>query len=314
MTATPATWVEAAFREHERLLWGLCYRMTGSAADAEDLVQDTFVRAMERPPRQTDRPARPWLVRVAMNASRDHLRRRRRQQYKGPWLPAPVEPASYEPAMQDGTSTAGRYDLMESVSFAFLLALEALTPQQRAVLLLRDVFDYSVVETSQALDISAANVKTTLHRARRTMRTYDRRRTVPTKQLTERTRETLAALMRHLAAQDVDALQSLFAIDARALSDGGGQFHAARVPVVGGDKIARMYLKLARMHGLPRHISMRVLNGLPALVMDMTQQPPAPRRSTMPPHTVLRCDIDASGRIVEMHSILAPRKLVGVTF
>ena len=78
------------FAEHKRVLWGMCYRMTGSAADADDIVQDTFVKALERPPADTEAPLRPWLVKVAMNLSRDHLRRRRRREYFGPWLPSPV--------------------------------------------------------------------------------------------------------------------------------------------------------------------------------------------------------------------------------
>src|SRR5262249_59509545 len=124
-----------AFRANERFLWGLCYRMTGCAADADDLVQDTFVRVLARPPRMDD-PLRPWLVRVAMNLGRDLLRRRRRRPYVGPWLPSPIEtgdeesPPSFEPTLEGGLTTEGRYDLLESVSFAFLVALEALTPQQ----------------------------------------------------------------------------------------------------------------------------------------------------------------------------------------
>src|ERR671914_2827087 len=95
--------INAEVYENDRnLLWGLCYRMTGNAADADDLVQETFVRAMERPPRDTSRDWRPWLVRVAINLSRDLLRRRRRTGYTGEWLPSPVptaeeSPASYEP-------------------------------------------------------------------------------------------------------------------------------------------------------------------------------------------------------------------------
>src|SRR4030095_438085 len=85
-----------------RLLWGLCYRMTGNAADADDLVQETFVRTLQSPPRDTSQPLSPWLRRVAMNLSRDLLRRRRRREYAGQWLPSPVltdqdSPASYEP-------------------------------------------------------------------------------------------------------------------------------------------------------------------------------------------------------------------------
>src|SRR5918999_880258 len=156
------------YESDRRVLWGMCYRMTGNAADADDLVQETFVRAIERSPRRLDQPLRPWLVRVAMNLSRDHLRARRRRGYKGPWLPSPVPtgemcepqetPASYEPPAPPDESPAARYDLMESVSFAFLLALEALTPSQRAVLLLRDVFDYSTEESAAALDLTEANV------------------------------------------------------------------------------------------------------------------------------------------------------------
>src|SRR6185436_13556133 len=162
-----------------RLLWGLCYRMTGNAADADDLVQETFVRAIEKPPPRTDEPLRPWLVRVAMNLSRDLLRRRKREGYTGPWLPSPVptddeeSPASYEPATGGEDSPVARYDLKESISFAFLLALEALTPSQRAVLLLRDVFDYSTSETAEALGITEANTKVVLLRARRNMKEYD---------------------------------------------------------------------------------------------------------------------------------------------
>src|SRR5690242_19315982 len=177
---------EQLFVEHRRFLWGVSYRMTGSAADADDIVQDTLVRAIERPPQRTDEPVRPWLVKVALNLSRDVLRRRKRREYVGPWLPSPIDtsdesaPPSHEPSVDGRETLEARYDLLESVSIAFLVALEQLTPRQRAVLLLRDVFDYSVKETADALDLSEANVKTTHHRARNVMATYDRERIRPT--------------------------------------------------------------------------------------------------------------------------------------
>src|SRR3954470_3892816 len=179
-----------------RLLWGICYRMTGNAADADDLVQETFVRAIEHPPPRTSEPLRPWLVRVAMNLSRDLLRRRRRRDYTGPWLPSPVATdeeslPSFEPAAPAADSPAARYDLLESISFAFLLALEALTPQQRAVLLLRDVFDYSTAETARALDLTEANVKVTLLRARKRMKDYDQQRADLSSAKREATRQAL---------------------------------------------------------------------------------------------------------------------------
>ena len=86
---TSAIQIENAFTAHERFLWGLCYRMTGNAADADDLVQETFVRAMKSPPARTDEPWRPWLVRVAVNLSRDLLLQRKRRAYEGGWFASP---------------------------------------------------------------------------------------------------------------------------------------------------------------------------------------------------------------------------------
>ena len=146
---------------HSEAVRRFVLRATSRGADADDIVQESFVRALQRPPADRDRPWRPWLVRVAVNLGRDLLRRRRRRGgYEGQWLPSPIEtePPSHEPADERG-SPAARYDLLESVSFAFLLALEALTPMQRATLLLRDVFDYSGREAARALGISEASAR-----------------------------------------------------------------------------------------------------------------------------------------------------------
>lgn len=298
-----------ALEDHRRFLWGLCYRLTGCAADADDLVQETFVRAIARPPKRTDVPWRPWLVRVALNLGRDLLRRRRRRAYPGPWLPSPVEtgeeasPPSVEPRFAEGT-TEGRYDLLESASFAFLLALEALTPLQRAVLLLRDVFDYTVAECADALGVSAANVKVTHHRARRRMAAYDRARTVPRRDLQARTREALERFLGALLAGDLPALEALLAADVRAVSDGGGEVYAARVPLVGRARVLRFYGTLARKSTRGLRVEVRMLNGFPALVVEF--EPGKPRE---PERAVIRADLDASGRIVAVHSVLAARKL-----
>jgi RNA polymerase sigma factor (sigma-70 family) len=305
---------EELFRSHEKFLWGLCYRMTGVAADADDLVQETFVRAMQHPPERKTDPWRPWLVRVAMNLSRDLLRRRRRQTYVGPWLPSPIETGgeaallSYEPVLSGGQSTEGRYDLLESVSFAFLLALEALSPQQRAVLLLRDVFDYSVQETAQALALSEGNVKTTHHRARRCMAAYDRERRIPARALEEQTRQVLEQFLAALANRDAKALEDLLAGDVCALSDGGGEFLAALNPVVGRDRVIRLYLGLTGRRSLV-NAETRRLNGLPAVVVSFADMP-ARQASRL----VVRCDVNAEGRITALHTVLASRKLTAVRF
>src|SRR5262249_45109954 len=153
-------------------------------------------RAMRNPPARIDEPWRPWLVQVAVNLSRDLLRRRKRQAYEGVWLPSPIEigdeaTASVQEPRDERSNPALRYDLLESVSFAFLLALEALTPMQRAVLLLRDVFDYSVNETAAALKMSEPNVKTTHYRARRAMNAYDQSRLITTRELQVQTRQVM---------------------------------------------------------------------------------------------------------------------------
>jgi RNA polymerase sigma factor (sigma-70 family) len=313
--STAGVALERAFAEHGRFVWGLCYRLTGCAADADDLVQETFQRALERPPERMDEPLRPWLVRVAMNLGRDLLRRRRRRAYVGPWLPSPIETGeedvspSFEPELAAGVTTEGRYDLLESVSFAFLIALEALTPQQRAVLVLRDVFDYSVRQTADALGISEPSVKVTLHRARRAMQGYDRARSVPTRALQEQTREALTRFMGALARGDTGAVEALLADGVRAVSDGGGEFFAARVPILGRVRVARFHLNIAGRRSAAARFEVRHVNGLPALVVIFDDG-----RTQEPPRMVLRCDIDGEGRISAVHVVLATRKLTAVHF
>jgi RNA polymerase sigma-70 factor (ECF subfamily) len=302
------------FAENERHLFGLCYRLTGSAADADDLVQETFRRAMETPPPDVGRPWRPWLVRVALNAGRDLLRKRKRRSYVGPWLPSPiltgddVSPPSHEiPASADHQGTEGRYDLLESVSYAFLLALEALTPQQRAVLLLRDVFDYSVQETAEALGISLANAKTTHHRARRAMERYDRTRRAPTALHQAEARRALERFLASLAAQDTATVEALLADDVRALNDGAGEFFAARVPVIGRRKVATFLLNISRRDAAGARYEMVMANGLPAIwVVNV-----APKSGEAPCY-LFRFDIDEGGRIRELHTVLATGKLTAL--
>ena len=312
-TVPEAVYAEA-YRDHERFLWALCYRLTGCAADADDLVQETFVRAMEMPPARTNEPWRPWLVRVAMNLGRDLLRRRKRRAYVGPWLPSPIEtgdaesPPAYEPVVE-GTSMEGRYDLLESVSFAFLLALEALTPQQRAVLLLRDVFDYSVRETSDALGITEPNVKTTHHRARAAMRDYDRDRSIPTRLLQERTRAALGEFMASMASGDMQAMESLLADSVRAVNDGAGEVHAARKVIVGPQRVARFHYNIGYRRMARGRFQVRMINGLPAIVGEFADGRPAE-----PSRVVMRCEVDEHGRITRLLSVVASRKLTAVDF
>ncbi|AKQ69881.1 RNA polymerase sigma-70 factor, ECF subfamily [Myxococcus hansupus] len=304
-----------AAREHERFLWGLCYRMTGVSADADDLVQETYARALASPPARHE-DLRPWLTRVAVNLARDFLRRRKREVYVGPWLPSPLDtgddevpPPGVEARLPGGGSTEGRYALLESVSFAFLLALEALTPKQRAVLLLRDVFDYSVREVAEALHMSEPNVKVVHHRARAAMAAYDSARCVPTRELQARTREALEGFLAALLSGDVAAAEAVLASDVASLTDGGGQVRAAHVPVVGLSRVLLMYRRLMEMRGAPVAVEPRMLNGLPAIVIVY---PPPKRDLMLSTRVVMRVDLGADGRITQVHSVLTDRKLAGL--
>jgi RNA polymerase sigma-70 factor (ECF subfamily) len=286
--------------------------MTGNAADADDLVQETFVRAIEKPPKWTDEPLRPWLVRVAINLSRDLLRRRRRQGYVGPWLPSPVptdeeSPASYEPPARGEDSPVARYDLKESISFAFLLALEALTPSQRAVLLLRDVMDYSTSDTAEALDMTEANVKVVLLRARRKMKDYDKGGAAISPARQKATRRALEQFLLYLSTRDAAGLERLLAEDVISLSDGGGEVRAARQPVRGRDNVIRLILGLAKKSLVEPRFGVRMLNNLPTiLVEDLRSIPNAATRYT------IHFEVDDDGRIRGLHAVLAPSKLSAI--
>lgn len=307
------TLIEHLFKEHERFLWGICYRMTGNAADADDLVQETFIRVMNNPPARLDQPLRPWLVQVAMNLSRDLLRTRKRRSYEGIWLPSPIETGeeTRERSKQfadEKSNPSSRYDLLESVTFAFLLALEALTPVQRAVLLLRDVFDYSVSETAEALKITETNVKTTHHRARRAMSDYDRSRLIPTSELQTKTRQTVERFLACLAGNDVAGAENLLAGDVLQLSDGGGEFIAARLPIAGRRKVLLFNQRVMNQTAkADLKFVWRELNGLPALVVEYANAPQHYAR-----RIVTLFEINGEGRIQKIENVLATRKLTAI--
>lgn len=299
--------LRGAFAVHREFLWGLCYRMTGSAADAEDLVQDTFERALRHPPAQVD-GLRPWLARVAVNLSCDHLRRRKLQPYRGTFLPEPVPTSRLRLVSAE---TDARYELLESTTFAFLLALEALRPKERAVLLLRDVFDYSVRESAEALELSEANVKTLLHRARQHMTSYDQRRRVPSPTLSKRTERAVKRFVLHLATDNVRGIEALLREDVLELTD-PGEFVAARKSIFGREKVLlfiRKVTRLADVNGKAGRMCIMDVNGMPALLSEL--EPP---RTDFAPRQVFLLDVDERGRIERIYTVLAADKLEALDF
>jgi RNA polymerase sigma-70 factor (ECF subfamily) len=296
---------ERVFRENERYLFALAYRLTGTAADADDVVQETFARLLAHPPARTDEPLRPWLTRVAVNCGRDVLRRRRRQAYVGPWLPSPLETGDLA---DDREGPEARYGRLESAGIAFLRALEALTPKARAVLVLRDAVGYSVQETADALEISAVDVKTTLHRARRALAEHDAARR-PMAETRERTRVAVERFLAALALEDASAIEACLAASVRAASDAGGESHAALNVVSSRARVIRFLRGLVRKNGPPSRFDLRVLNGLPALVAEHDAA-----RAGFARRYVLRFEVDGDGLIDRIEIVIAARKLHRVGF
>jgi len=296
-------------RVQRRKLWGLAYRLTGSAADADDIVQETFARWLERS--RDAEPSPSWFVRVVTNLGIDVLRLRRQRGYPGPWLPAPVGHGEEE--VLDAYASAdlgpeGRYGLAESATWAFLIALEALGVRQRAVLLLLDVFGYTTSETARALGTTEGNIRVLHSRARRALEAYDRARCLPTQALRVRHRTVLDALLRSLVAQDARALEDLLSECVQTVTDAGGEYTALRTPLVGRSRVARFYLQATRnrMAGDPT-VDLRLLNGLPAAVITLAR--PVRRQA---PCTVMAMALGSDGRIETIRTVMAPRKLVAL--
>lgn len=299
------------FSSQRQGLWGLAYRMTGSVEDSEDVVQETFAKLLESNPSRKEEELGFWLVRVATNLSIDALRRRKRRSYAGPWLPAPA-PAPHAVLLDERTGDESdpelRYSRKESATLAFLIALEALGPRQRAVFLLREVVGTSAEEAAVILGISSVNVRVTHSRARKLMHAYDRERRMPTPELVERHRAALQGFFATLVSGDVHAAEAWLAEDAQTLTDSGGEFSALSKLLSGRRQVARFYVRALwnRRDSQPR-VEIVELNGLPAAVISLG----TPRRRQAP-LSVVAFELGADGLITRVVTVLASRKLRGL--
>lgn len=241
--------------ERDRL-FALAYRMLGSVQDAEDILQDAFLRWHKTPVETIESPG-AWLTTVVTRLALNQLQSARvtRETYVGPWLPEPLlgdEPhASQDPA-----------ELSDSLSIAFLAMLERLSPRERAVFLLRDIFGYEYDEVARMVELSEANCRQIFHRAKR--RLDQRRRRFPANTATHQA--LLESFSTAIQSGDVDGLVKLLTHDAVLWADGGGRVRAAaRRPVRGAQAIARFLVGVRRKFGTDE-LTMRVVNGRVALV------------------------------------------------
>ncbi len=225
----PAAPDAGTFEAHRDLMFAVAYRMLGTVADAEDAVQDAWLRWSAAPRRDVADP-RAYLARVITNTSLNRLRsvRARREAYVGPWLPEPL-------LTQAGPDSAERAELTESVSLAMLVVLESLTPEERAVFVLREVFGFGYAEIGAALGRSDVSARQLAHRAREHVQARRPRFEVDPGQQREVTRRFLDAAI----GGDIDRLMTVLAPDVTLTTDGGGQARAARRAITGAAKVAR---------------------------------------------------------------------------
>ncbi|MFB6955389.1 RNA polymerase sigma factor SigJ [Streptomyces niveus] len=278
----------ADFERERKRLWGIAYRITGSVADAEDAVQETWLR-WERLPDGEVEDARSYLTTVISRLCYDQLgsARARRESYVGPWLPEPVVTES---------GPEDRVTLDESVGLAMLTVLERLTPAERTAFILHDVFAVPFKEIADVVGRTPDSVRQLASRARRRVRAEAPRRTVDRGEH----RRAVDAFLSAVLGGDFDGLLEILDPEVVWRSDGGGKVTAARLPVIGDEKVVRFSQRLMRefdpetMHALVREV-----NGAPGVVLV----DPAGERCIVFGFSV------RGGLITEVDAVINPEKL-----
>jgi RNA polymerase sigma-70 factor (ECF subfamily) len=264
-----------SFEPYRQRLMGLAYRMLGSMADAEDAVQETYLRWHETD-RDTVSNPRAFLITTTTRICLDMMKsaRARREEYVGPWLPEPVlDTAALAPD--------SKAELAEDLSFALLLTLDRLSPPERAAFLLHDVFDFTFKEISAALERSEAACRQLASRARAEVRaSRPRGATVAagSGEIDPKHAQLLSALMAATQAGDVKAITQLLASDVRIVTDGGGQVRAALTVIEGADRAAQIIVGATRKHPdtwWRPDFTMRfaTVNGLPGVIVEAPEGP-----------------------------------------
>jgi len=286
---------EEAFEANRELLFAVAYRMLGTVADAEDAVQDAWLRWSAAPRPDVTQP-RAYLVKTVTHLALNRLRsaQARREAYVGPWLP--------EPLLTAAPDAAGRAELAESVSLAMLVVLESLTPEERAVFVLHEVFGFTHAEIAAAIGRTGTSVRQLMHRAREHVQARRPRFDVDAGQQREVTERFLAAA----AGGDIDQLMMVLAPDVTLIADGGGQAKAPLRPITGATKVARFLAAVSRRPYGGADVSDMVvetaeINGGPGTVITAGGKPIAAVTTVI-----------TGGRISAIHVIANPDKLQGL--
>jgi RNA polymerase sigma-70 factor, ECF subfamily len=280
----------AAFETHRGRLWGVAYRMLGSRADADDMVQEAYLRWHGARTEEVRTPE-AWLVTTTTRLCIDRLRQLRaeREAYVGPWLP--------EPLVEEVPAADAATELASDLSVAFLALLERLAPEERAAFLLHEVFDSDYAEIGAALGKSEAACRQIVSRARRRVREER-----PRVQVSPAARERLVeSFMRAVELRDRDALLALFAEEATLTADGGGKAKAAQKIVRGGASVVRFMLGV--LSGARERLEFQkiVVNGETGLAVRMDGQ-----------LVSVMSFVTDGRRIFGLYSVLNPDKLHGV--
>ncbi len=278
-----------AFEHYRVLLFSIAYRMTGSASDAEDLVQETYLRYQASESEEIV-SLKAYLTTIITRLALDYLKSARvtREQYMGTWLPEPILTSD------DGEFPLADLEQQESLSLALLRLLETLSPPERAVFLLHEVFDYPFSEIGMMLSKSTANCRQIYHRARQALQ-EQRERFEPEPQ---RLRQLLFSFISATQAGNMEALTSLLAQDAVSWADGGGKARANLKPLYGKLAVARFWLSVALKNERPGIFTLAEINGGPALLFWEEGQLAG----------VLSLTLSAGG-IQEIYALVNPEKL-----
>jgi RNA polymerase sigma-70 factor (ECF subfamily) len=279
----------ATFDQYRSLVFSIAYRMLGSVADAEDMLQETFIR-WQQSTEDTIRSPRAFLVTIVSRLCINHLQSARvqREEYVGQWLPEPI-------VTDPGSDPFGIIKVDESLSMAFLLLLERLTPIERAVFLLREIFEYEYSEIAAVLGHGEVNCRQIFRRARQHVTTLRPRfETSEQKQ-----NDLLQSFLKAVETGDAEGLVALLANDVVLHSDGGGKAAAVPNPVRGSSNVARGILGGLRRF-VPKTLVRRLarINGEPGVVNYLNGKP----------HSVLTLEA-ASGRIRAIYVVTNPEKL-----